>query len=79
MRQNEDIHNSGASSVTGITSASGALVLDQQQQEQGNVLNGGGMSIVNELNLMQGLTGGHERKKGLRSKDLLLPRNGKLL
>lgn len=81
MRQNEDIHNNGGvSSVTGITSASGALALEQQMQQQVNVLNGAGMSIVNDLNIMQGLTGGgHERKKGLRSKDLLLPRNVKLL
>lgn len=81
MRQNEDIHNNGGvSSVTGITSASGALALEQQMQQQVNVLNGAGMSIVNDLNIMQGLTGGgHERKKGLRSKDLLLPKNVKLL
>lgn len=80
MRQNEDIHNGGSSSLT--PAVSGGLVLDQQlqfQPEQGNVLSGAGMSIVNDLNLIQGLTGGHDRKKGLRSKDLLIPKNGKLL
>lgn len=68
MRQNEDIHNNGAASAA----TPGGLMLDQQLQTNG-------ISLVNDLNLMTGLTNGHDRKKGLRSKDLLLPKNGKLL
>lgn len=80
MRQNEDnMHNGGASSVSGITSASNALVLDHQLQPQqgNNVLNGASMPIVNDLSLVQGITG--ERKRGLRNKELLLPKNGKVV